>query len=1572
MGQGVDPKQARKSQCCTFCRQEKNSLLLCSSCNVVKYCGKNCQSHHWPEHKIICKAIVSLSSQNGTIADQKTMFVSHATPQQHMSIAKLVGEKCTVHIKLEGLKMQGLWDTGAQVSVISMEQAQRYFPNKPIRKIEELIQKEGNVTLVAANGTSIPYAGWIELKLELMSDIPEKRCVLVPFLVTKGAIDVPIIGFNVICELTRSKSGTIEADNRDLLKEIETSFPTLKDGQSQAFVNIIKECTEKDYVCTVKTNKKDIMIPKQSSVLVPCRGNGGFVPNSMLAMFEPELNQYLPDGLRTTETLVSLKSGTTQRLQISIENSTDHDIHLRNRTVLGRVQLIQSVTAIESRDEKTQDSTNSKTTDQRVSHHEKEKNFVPNVKLGELSEEQKTVVMNMLQEESESFAANSSDIGIASGLEMEINLDDKRPVQKNYVAVPRPLYGEVKAYIEDLLNKQFIRQSKSAWSSPVVCVRKKDGTLRLCVDYRGLNSKTIKDRHPLPRIQETLDNLGGSQWFTVLDQGKAYHQGFIKPEHRNLTAFITPWGLFEWNRIPFGLMNAPAAFQWHMEDILRDLRDQIVIPYLDDLIIFSKTFDEHVQHVTAVLRRLREHGIKLKGPKCELFMKEVKFLGRVVSADGYKMDESNVNAVTNLLNRAPRTVGDVRKMLGLLSYYRRSIPSFAQNAKPLYDLLVAPTESNVKMKTSNGQLHSNAEIKWTEECQNALECIVDLLIKPPLLAYPDPQKPYILHTDASQEGLGAVLYQRQQGKLRVIAYASRTLSSSEKRYHLHSGKLEFLALKWSVTEQFKDYLYYAPSFRVYTDNNPLTYVMSTAKLNATGIRWVGELADYNFTIHYRPGKKNGDADGLSRMPLEIDELIRECTEEANNDIIHATVQSMQCYDQSVNWMTAMGRVNSVTELEAEKNNSDQKNDSNKIDMLKHQMEDSDIAAVLRWKRNDAKPPPDVIRPQSHTTKRLIYDWSKLFIDKDGLLRRKCGNKTQIILPKSLQSMVLHELHDEMGHVGAEKVLLLTRDRFFWPHMQRDIEFYVNKKCRCIKQKKPVMHQREPLKPIITSAPFELISIDFMHLERSSGGYKYILVVVDHFTRYAQAYPTRDKSAKTAAERLFNDFFMRFGFAERIHHDQGGEFQNQLFDQLEHLCRMNKSRTTPYHPQGNGKAERFNRTLLGMLRTLPEGFKSKWKDHLPKIVHAYNCAPHEATGYSPFHLLFGRSPRLPIDLIFQTQRSTETKNYKGYVDQWKSAMQEAYDLVMKHNGKAASNYKKQHDKKIKTSTLAAGDRVLVRNLSERGGPGKIRSYWEDKIHSVIRRIGEDSPVYEIKPEKGDGRTRVLHRTLLLPCDYLEMEETHQAGTVHRNNENRRVQRKADFKQAEPSQYDSEYDSEEDIPQFNPRDLQRFEERIGMPDAHESIQESTRQEQDQYVHENIDAGDRSIADEISEQSLNSLLPPEHDQVSEGIVSSSDQFSSIGEQVQEHQNERPTRNRQPPMRLTYNELGNPQLQQQYAVNHVYPGVNPAMKPNGHRLNPFATSFVPQQYMRQIVVRPMFYPMQWYPQANVRPLIY
>ena len=280
--------------------------------------------------------------------------------------------------------------------------------------------------------------------------------------------------------------------------------------------------------------------------------------------------------------------------------------------------------------------------------------------------------------------------------------------------------------------------------------------------------------------------------------------------------------------------------------------------------------------------------MKLKPRKCAFFKREVPFLGRVISQDGYQIDPKATCAAIAMTNLRPRTVGEVRRLMGLLGVYRRHIKNFAQTAKPIYDLLSLDlrkkknvTSTKHSPRGNSGQVSSSSPVEWETQHQSALEVLIDHITSPPVLAYPDYDAAFIVHTDASQDGLGAVLYQEQNGSTRVIAYASRTLTPSERNYHMHSGKLEFLSLKWAVTEQFRDYLYYAPEFVVYTDNNPLTYVLTSAKLNVTGLRWVGELADFNFEIRYRPGKLNNDADSLSRIPADFKNYMDSCTENSS-------------------------------------------------------------------------------------------------------------------------------------------------------------------------------------------------------------------------------------------------------------------------------------------------------------------------------------------------------------------------------------------------------------------------------------------------------------------------------------------------------------------------------------------------------------------------------------------------------------------------------------------------------------------------------------------------------------------
>ena len=602
-------------------------------------------------------------------------------------------------------------------------------------------------------------------------------------------------------------------------------------------------------------------------------------------------------------------------------------------------------------------------------------------------------------------------------------------------------------------------------------------------------------------------------------------------------------------------------------------------------------------------------------------------------------------------------------------------------------------------------------------------------------------------------------------------------------------------------------------------------------------------------------------------------------------------------------------------------------------ILEAQRADPSVGRVLAYKLDEQRPTVRELRRELPSTRALLREWHKLEVGEDGLPWRKSGKNLQLVLPKRFHPLVYKELHQEMGHLGVERVLHLAREMFYWPHMQSDITHYVTKVCNCLKQRRPNIPTRAPLHGIITSAPFELVSMDFLHLEQSSGGYEYILDIVDHFTRFAQAYPTRNKSARTAADRFYNDFMLRFGFPARILHDQGREFENKLFHELQHLCGMVRSRTTPYHPQGNGKAERFNQTLLSMLRTLPEEKKSKWKDYVPKVVHAYNCTRRETTRYSPFYLLFGRSPRLPIDLIFGTFPTSTPTDHHGYVRKWKSAMMEAYSLAAKKADTSAAKGKMFQDRKAHFTDLEPGDRVLVRNLSERGGPGKLRAHWEDQIHVVVRRKGE-SPVYEVKPEGTSGKSLILHRNLLLPCDFLPLtvQPTRLNGNRNPRRNQRRKNRYPPPQREEPQamQFNNVYsDSDSDdagLPTYSPiPEVDNDHESYTAADEH--AQEESEIVPEQLTPETssepeLEADTTAEQHTLSECELDtSLTRP----ASPEPTCSEDNNSDQTDTLEGGGPRRPQRVRYPPRMFTYSSLGQPTISAVQASASPAPGWYP-----------------------------------------------
>ena len=674
--------------------------------------------------------------------------------------------------------------------------------------------------------------------------------------------------------------------------------------------------------------------------------------------------------------------------------------------------------------------------------------------------------------------------------------------------------------------------------------------------------------------------------------------------------------------MPFGLTNAPATFQRLMQEILGDLYLKGVTVYLDDIVVHTATLEKHFRLLREVFQRLREAGLKLNPKKCYFLLEEVKCLGHVVSAEGIKCDDSKIEAVRGWPE--PTNVKELQRFLGFTGYYSRFIKDYAKIPRPLTDLLKGsnPWKGHKKRKARNVEV----PWCWQEEQQDAFKELVTQMISPPVLCYPDFTKPFIVRVDASKQGLGAILCQKQEsGEVRVVAYGSRTLKKSEQNYSAH--KLEFLALNWAISKQFHHYLYGADHFEVTTDHNPLAYLQSTAKLDAVGHHWMADLGVYNFNVTYKPGINNIDADALSRLhSLPSGDVC--LPSEAIKSWMNESTVAAECIAMQVDSTHYKGDL--LPQKEA-------------INWKEEQEQDVVLRQVKYFVARGKTPSRQEKESCSMEVLQYLWDWKILVLRDDVLHRRRVAEdgseKFQLVLPGGFRDLVCVMVHDDMGHLGQDRSLALCKDRFWWPSMSKDVVKWIMECARCAKA--PVLPHRAPLENIIATQPMELVTLDFLGLEECIGRIENILVITDHFTKYAVAIPTRNQTAQTTAQVFFDNFIMHYGLPARILTDQGRNFEARLLRELCQICIIKKTRTTPYHPQGNGMTERFNRTLLMMLRTL-EDEKKNWMVYVPQLVHAYNYTRHHTTGRSPYSLIFGREPRLAVDVFLGWGRMMDRK------------------------------------------------------------------------------------------------------------------------------------------------------------------------------------------------------------------------------------------------------------------------------------------------------------------------------------------
>ena len=792
------------------------------------------------------------------------------------------------------------------------------------------------------------------------------------------------------------------------------------------------------------------------------------------------------------------------------------------------------------------------------------------------------------------------------GVEHTIKLkEDSPPTAFRPRRLSRELADEVREHIDKLLKEGVIRESNSPWASPIVCARKADGSLRLVIDYRCTNAKSVTATlHPIPLIEDLLDRLAKAKYFSILDAKSGYHQMPLKEEDSEVTAFVVPWGHYEFaERTPFGLKGAGYSFQRMMSAILGDSNFIEALCYLDDILVWGETWEIHMKRLKRVeLSKIEEAGLALSASKCKFGLKEVSYLGCKIKEGMLSVNEQRVEQMRKI--ERPGNVRELRRALvGAFAYVQRWLPGLSEIAKPLYDAITGKPY---------------VRLKWTTEMDIAFSKMKEMISNAVSLNLPDMERRFILVTDCSNVAAGAMLSQEcvsEPGLLKPVAFYHHTLNVSEQKYS--ATEKELLAVVLSV-KKFRVYL--GKDFTLITDHQALKWLESLNPENETGRRgrWLDFLQQFSMVIVPKKGKSPAMsiADYLSRVTLD-----GSCPQKV--------VCSAQSRERTDSMDTAGDNLISRSEI------------------IDAQARDQGISAIIDALKNDLDLNPgrsdsDNWRTPSGSNdpsvKQLWKYRERLLIDREGILRlafhggRRSGDhpfgrneKNRIVIPKTLGKKIMSLVHNSAtgAHMGSSRTWVRARNNFWWLDMKGDIEKYV-KGCALCSLNKHVNHpNRAPMpETSIPDKPLEELMIDFLGpFQRArTHQFRYVLQIQDVLSRFILLIPCQDATAETAASCLVDRWVCLFGAAKKLRSDRGTHFTADTFEEVCRLLGIKHKLGSPEHPESQGQVERQNQ-LLNHVRCLCENDIESWPEALFKVQCSHNASRNAATGMSPARMIW---------------------------------------------------------------------------------------------------------------------------------------------------------------------------------------------------------------------------------------------------------------------------------------------------------------------------------------------------------------